>query len=583
MKNVRTIILAAFLWMLPSLALAQPWAPVPDGNAVGETPIQSVTKEFNKRLQGTSEHGIEPKFNSYPFASLPAEVDGKTIICPDCAATSPCTSGGSNKSQLAVGGGGVWNCASFTGGGISSSLTASSLQFLDNFTRGNTALNTLGTSDSGQTYTVSGPNVANLQVLNHAATAVIGTTQFYFAPNGLTGNITQIGARVKYVTGTGSGTGTVEVLGSSGVGGLLNQMAHSVLNGTANAAATLTWWNGATQSQTPADCKFSILSSWEAVAVGDTITISYTYATGGHVSYRVTYADGTTASEDCTDPNFVTVWGNGLLPTFEAGGQDSAAIVPTFVQVWASNAVNVSGGAAAAGGTTGLNGSFPGGINGPIGASSMHSANFTGVNIGSNAPAVGGKQLAIVGNVNSSAILSNVTIDNSASSAPGSITFRNTTGGAQLGCVNFTNDTTTATPPLQICSDNPRDFLINRAGTTEFEIDNNNNVLVPSRHLILSQTTYTNVSGCGTSPVAAGSDNFGSITLGATPGTCAITYRNAFTAIPAVPPICIRNSGGTMTGLPCTTTASVLSLNPSGTPALTAGDVLQWVVLPHAP
>lgn len=527
------------------------------------------------------------------FRDLPtpaATYDTQSFWCPDCTATAVC--GGSGTGAFAVSKSSVWNCsaaggAAFNGGSISSGVTVNSSQFLDNFTRANTALGTLGTADSGQLWAVSGPNVANVQVLNHAITAVLGTSQFYATPAvALTGNVVQMGARILWVAGSGSNTQTVELIGSSGTGGFFNQVLHTVNNGLANSPPAITWWNGVSQGNAEQNCTGSPLSAWEAVAVGDTDIIALTYTGSGHVFYQETYPDGTMATEDCYDPNNGTVWGNNPSPIWEAGGQAGAAIVPTFIQTWASIAASVTGGpTSSTASTTALAGNYSGGLTGPIGTNGQMSVGyFSGLAVGTNTPQAG--EAVIQGTFNNSTILPNLLVDNSGFATAPILLFRNTNGGASLGCIDWTFDKTTTTAPLQICSTNARILTFTRNGVEGGQMDNSLNwkfegpSIQVSGHIINNQTTFSGNSGCGASGVTrAGTDNNGQITIGSSPGTCVITFQLAYTTAPSANPICISNSSGTMTVLPCTATNTTLTLNPGGTPVINTNDVLTWVQL----
>lgn len=97
-------------------------------------------------------------------------------------------------------------------------------------------------------------------------------------------------------------------------------------------------------------------------------------------------------------------------------------------------------------------------------------------------------------------------------------------------------------------------------------------------HVGSSQATFTAVAGCGVTPTLAGTDQNGSVTVGATPGTCVVTYKTPFIHTPAAV-ICQRNSAGTLTLVACTTTMTALTLNPAGSPALSSGDILTWIFL----
>lgn len=88
-------------------------------------------------------------------------------------------------------------------------------------------------------------------------------------------------------------------------------------------------------------------------------------------------------------------------------------------------------------------------------------------------------------------------------------------------------------------------------------------------HVVALGTAPT-ASGCGTSPTIAGTDVAGRITIGATPGTCVITFAKAFTT--NAPSCVVNNQTSAVTNR--ATSVGTSSFTISGT--LTASDVIAW-------
>ncbi len=201
----------------------------------------------------------------------------------------------------------------------------------DTFARADTAPGTLGVAETGQTWNLSGLLFTVAQVKNHAISAASGADVFYAYVN-LSGSIIAIGAKITWVSGGGAGTGGFEVIGSNGVGGLLNHMIHSVNLG-AGSPPFITWWDGANQNNAVSGCTWT--NNWAIASVGDTWLVSVTID-GNNYHYNQVNNDGSLSTENCLgDPHISQLWNSGVQPIWESGSIGNNAISPTFSQAWA--------------------------------------------------------------------------------------------------------------------------------------------------------------------------------------------------------------------------------------------------------
>jgi len=97
---------------LPALAQTSLETDIPNYTGIGAG--ASFRADVNAHLNGSKP--IRPAIERIPFASLPAEVDGKLEYCTNCTATIPCA--GSGAGAFARGANGVWACTAPGGGTV---------------------------------------------------------------------------------------------------------------------------------------------------------------------------------------------------------------------------------------------------------------------------------------------------------------------------------------------------------------------------------------------------------------------------------------------------------------------------------
>ena len=94
------------------------------------------------------------------------------------------------------------------------------------------------------------------------------------------------------------------------------------------------------------------------------------------------------------------------------------------------------------------------------------------------------------------------------------------------GAFGLLGTTTTDIPLNGVYSPSANELDLTTSGAVNWAVNN-------VGHLIIKGSVPSAGAGCGTSPIIAGTDNAGVVTMGSTPsGSCPVTFANAWTNAP---------------------------------------------------